>query len=52
MSHLETIAARQRKSLLRDLAFAAAIALTAMVSFSSVRTAVHAASAPVQIAQR
>ena len=43
-TRLSTIAVRQQKSRLRDAMFAAAIALAAVVSASSVGTAIHAAS--------
>ena len=45
MSHLESIAARQRKSLVRDALFAAFVALATIVSISSVGKAVEASSA-------
>ena len=44
MSHLENIAARQRKSLLRDALFAAFVALAAIVSISTVGQAVEASA--------
>lgn len=47
MSHLENIAARQRKSLVRDALFAALVALATVVSISSVGKAVEASSAAV-----
>lgn len=58
MKHLDTIATRQRKSLVRDIAFAAAVVLAAVVSVSSVSTAAQAAnptpssSTPVHFALR
>lgn len=45
MNRLDTIATRQRKSFVRDVVFAALVALAAMVSVSSVGTAAHAANA-------
>ncbi|MDB4961492.1 MAG: hypothetical protein JWP01_1491 [Myxococcales bacterium] len=50
-TRLETIATRQQKSFVRDVVFAALVALAAVVSVSSVATAVHAASSPTQIGQ-
>jgi hypothetical protein len=47
MSHLEDIAARQRKSLVRDALFVACLAFAAIVSISSVGKAVQASSAKV-----
>jgi hypothetical protein len=49
MSHLENIATRQRKSLVRDALFVTALAFAAIVSGTSVTKAVHASavSAPV-----
>ena len=44
MSHLESIAVRQRKSFVRDALFAAFVALAAVVSVSTVGTAVQASS--------
>jgi hypothetical protein len=44
MSHLENIATRQRKSLVRDTIFAALVALATIVSASTVTQAVHASS--------
>jgi hypothetical protein len=44
MSHLESIAARQRKGLVRDALFAALVALATIVSISTVGTAVEASS--------
>ena len=45
MSHLENIAARQRKSLVRDAIFATIVALAAIVSITTVTQAVVASSA-------
>ena len=45
MSHLENIAARQRKSLIRDAIFATFVALAAIVSITTVTQAVVASSA-------
>ncbi|HEX4416733.1 MAG TPA: hypothetical protein VH165_02490 [Kofleriaceae bacterium] len=45
MSHLENIATRQRKSLVRDTIFVALLALASIVSASTVGQAVKA-SAP------
>jgi hypothetical protein len=47
MSHLENIATRQRKSLVRDALFATFIALATIVSITTVTQAV-VASAPIQ----
>ena len=44
MTHLQAIETRQRKSAVRDLMFAAFIALAAILSISSVTTALLAAS--------
>ena len=44
MSHLQNIATRQRKGLLRDAFFVAALALAAIVSATSVTKAVEASS--------
>ncbi len=49
-SRLDTIAARQKKSFVRDVVFAAFIALAAVVSVASVSTAVDAST--VRVAQR
>ena len=48
MTHLNAIETRQRKSASRDLLFAAFVALAALVSISSLTTAVAAASTIVQ----
>jgi hypothetical protein len=48
-TRLETIATRQKKSFVRDVVFAAFIALAAVVSVASVSTAVQAST---QVAQR
>jgi len=48
MTHLIAIETRQRKSAVRDLMFAAFVALAAVVSISSLGTAVAAASTIVQ----
>jgi hypothetical protein len=45
MNHLDCIALRQRKSLLRDVVFAALVVLAGAVSLSSVGVAAHAAHA-------
>ena len=45
MSHLENIATRQRKSLVRDALFATFVALAAIVSVTTVSQAVVASSA-------
>jgi len=50
-TRLENIAARQRKSRARDVLFAAAVALAAAVSITSLQTAA-AAAAPSHVAQR
>jgi hypothetical protein len=44
MSHLQNIATRQRKGLLRDALFVAALAFAAIVSATSVTKAVEASS--------
>ena len=44
MSHLDSIATRQRKSLVRDALFAALVALAAIVSITTVTQAVVASS--------
>jgi len=44
MNHLDSIASRQRKSLVRDAFFAALVAVAAFVSISTVGQAVHASS--------
>lgn len=49
-SRLETIVTRQRKSFVRDVVFAAFVALAAVVSIASVSTAVEASS--TRVAQR
>jgi hypothetical protein len=45
MTRLEDIATRQRRTRVRDAAFAALVLLAGIVSITSVTTAVHAASA-------
>jgi len=45
MSHLENIATRQRKSLVRDAIFATFVALAAIVSITTVTQVVVAGSA-------
>ena len=47
MSHLEDIAVRQRKSLVRDALFVVCLAFAAVVSVSSVGKAVQASSTGV-----
>ena len=44
MSHLQTIATRQRQGMLRDVLFVTLIALASIVSASTVSTAVQASS--------
>jgi len=44
MSHLDNIATRQRKSLVRDAIFAAFVAFATIMSISTVSTAVEASS--------
>jgi hypothetical protein len=44
MSHLENIATRQRKSIVRDAFFAALVAIAAILSISTVGQAVQASS--------
>ena len=43
-SRLDTIVVRQRRSRLRDLAFAALVVLSGGIALSSVNTAAHAAA--------
>ncbi len=43
MTRLDTIVSRQRRSRLRDLAFAAFVVLAGACSIATVSTAVHAA---------
>jgi hypothetical protein len=47
MTRLETIADRQRRSRIRDLAFAALVVLAGAVSLTAVSTAIHSASTDV-----
>jgi hypothetical protein len=49
-NHLAAVAARQKKSFVRDVVFAGLVALAAVVSVSSVGTAVAAAN--THVAQR
>jgi hypothetical protein len=52
-NRLDNIATRQRKTRVRDLAFAACVALATVVSITSVSTACDAATpAPTHVAQR
>ena len=51
-TRLQTIATRQRRTKLRDALFAAAIALAAAISISSIGTAASAASMQTLIAAR
>jgi hypothetical protein len=44
MSHLQNIATRQRKSIVRDAFFAALVAIAAIISISTVGQAVQASS--------
>ena len=44
MNRLDTIASRQRKSRVRDVLFAALVAVAAAVSISSMHTAIVASS--------
>ena len=44
MSHLQNIATRQRKGMLRDVLFVTLVALATVVSASTVSTAVQASS--------
>ena len=48
MTHLNAIETRQRKSAVRDLLFAAFVALAAVISVSTVTTAVATASTLAQ----
>ena len=50
MNRLDTIATRQKKSFIRDVVFAAFVALAAVVSVTGVGTAVAASNA--HVAQR
>ena len=50
-NRLATIATRQKKSFVRDMVFAALVALAAVVSVSSVGTAIAAAHQPVALHQ-
>lgn len=53
MNRLDTIATRQRKTVVRDAFFAVAIALAAFVSVTTVSTACQAATTGhVHVAQR
>jgi hypothetical protein len=47
MNHLDQIATRQRRSRIRDVAFAALVVVAGAVSLSAVRTAVSAAHSQV-----
>lgn len=47
MNHLDNILIRERSTRVRDALFAVFVALTAMLSISTVSTAVHAASTHV-----
>jgi len=49
MNRLETIADRQRKSRVRDLAFAALVVFAVAVSLMSVEQAIHSASHVAQV---
>lgn len=49
MTHLENIAARQRKSRVRDALFAAFVALGAVVSIGTMSTVANAASTHVAL---
>lgn len=49
-NRLSTIAVRQQKTLVRDAVFAMFVALAAVVSVTTVGTAIHAASS--HVAQR
>lgn len=51
MTRLDTIALRQRRSIVRDGLFAALVALASVISLSSIGTAVSAAN-PMHLAQR
>ena len=48
MTHLNAIETRQRKSAVRDLLFAAFVALAAVISVSTVTTAIMTASTVAQ----
>ncbi|HEY3801464.1 MAG TPA: hypothetical protein VGL61_02620 [Kofleriaceae bacterium] len=50
-NRLDNIATRQRKTRVRDLVFAACVALATVVSITSVSTACDAAT-PTHVAQR
>ena len=47
MTRLETIAARQRRSRVRDIAFAAFVVLAGVASLATVSTAIQTASTHV-----
>lgn len=51
-NRLDTIATRQKKTVVRDAFFAAAIALASIISITTVSTACHAASTHDRVAQR
>lgn len=51
-TRLDTIATRQKKSLVRDALFATFVALAAVISVSSIGTAIHASHASSPIVQR
>jgi hypothetical protein len=52
MNRLDTIANRQKKTVVRDVFFAAAIALASIVSITTVSTACQAATTHVRVAHR
>jgi hypothetical protein len=52
MTRLDNIATRQKKTVVRDAFFAAAIALASIVSITTVSTACHAATTHVRVAHR
>lgn len=54
MTHLDSIVRRERKTLVRDVAFAVAVALAALIGVTSVMTAADVAgtAVPLNVAQR
>ena len=52
MNRLDTIATRQKKNAVRDVFFAAAVALASVVSITTVSTACDAATTHVRVVHR
>jgi hypothetical protein len=52
MNRLDTIATRQKKNVVRDAFFAAAVALASVVSITTVSTACDAATTHVRVSHR